>query len=162
MKIDTYQPTYQQGIVDLVLPIQQREFGIDITLAEQPDLTDIPGFFQKNKGQFWVAYDEKAEKVIGTVGLLDIGYRKGVIRKMFVVAQELLETLVSWSLDHGFSDIYLGTTAKYHAAHRFYEKNGFVEIPAWKLPDEFPLVRVDTKFYRRILPLTRDPYADCV
>jgi hypothetical protein len=34
------------------------------------------------------------------------------------------------------------------AAHRFYEKNGFSQITGAELPSEFPLVHVDTVFYR--------------
>ena len=34
----------QQGVLDVILPIQQREFGIPITEADQPDLTNIPVF----------------------------------------------------------------------------------------------------------------------
>ena len=45
----------QQGVLDVILPIQQREFGIPITQADQPDLTDIPGFYQSGTGGFWVA-----------------------------------------------------------------------------------------------------------
>jgi hypothetical protein len=49
------------------------------------------------------------------------------------------------------SDIFLGTTAKFLAAHRFYEKNGFHEIGRDELPAAFPVMTVDTKFYRRSL-----------
>jgi hypothetical protein len=45
-------------------------------------------------------------------------------------------------------EIYLGTTAKFLAAHRFYEKNGFEELLQSELPARFPLMSVDTKFYR--------------
>jgi hypothetical protein len=36
----------------------------------------------------------------------------------------------------------------YKAAHRFYEKNGFSEIKKAELPPNFPLLQVDTKFYK--------------
>jgi hypothetical protein len=48
-------------------------------------------------------------------------------------------------------ELYLGTTAKYLAAHRFYEKNGFREIARTALPESFPVMAVDTKFYTRTL-----------
>jgi hypothetical protein len=35
------------------------------------------------------------------------------------------------------------------AAHRFYEKNGFVEIAKEQLPESFPLMRVDNRFFKR-------------
>jgi RimJ/RimL family protein N-acetyltransferase len=42
----------------------------------------------------------------------------------------------------------LGTTDAFKAAHRFYEKNGFTEIPEHELPAMFPRMKQDTKFYR--------------
>lgn len=45
--------------------------------------------------------------------------------------------------------IYLGTTKKYLAAHRFYEKNAFRNIAKDGLPKTFSLVYVDTIFYQR-------------
>ena len=48
---------YANGVVEVILPIQQSEFDIPITLAAQPDLQDIPGFYQQGKGNFWIALD---------------------------------------------------------------------------------------------------------
>ena len=58
--IRTFEPGDEQGIADVILPIQRKEFGIAITAADQPDLTDIPGFYQTGKGQFWVAVKDGA------------------------------------------------------------------------------------------------------
>jgi GNAT superfamily N-acetyltransferase len=74
----------QQGVLNVILPIQQREFGISITEADQPDLTNIPGFYQARTGGFWVARSN--DEVVGTVGLKDIGLRQAALRKMFVAA----------------------------------------------------------------------------
>jgi GNAT superfamily N-acetyltransferase len=89
--------------------------------------------------------------------LLDIGNHQGALRKMFVkaafrgskynAAKLLLQQAVGWSKEHNISDIYLGTTEKFLAAHRFYEKNGFVQIDKKALPDSFPVMTVDTRFY---------------
>jgi hypothetical protein len=46
-------------------------------------------------------------------------------------------------------DLFLGTIDAFVAAHRFYERNGFVQIPAADLPEAFPLMGVDTRFYYR-------------
>jgi hypothetical protein len=40
------------------------------------------------------------------------------------------------------------TTQKFLAAHKFYEKNGFMEIRKNQLPDTFPIMKVDSKFYK--------------
>ncbi|MBN3469439.1 N-acetyltransferase [Pseudomonas savastanoi pv. phaseolicola] len=47
----------------------------------------------------------------------------------------------------GVTEMFLGTTDKFHAAHRFYEKHGFREIEKKDLPASFPLIAVDSKFY---------------
>jgi N-acetylglutamate synthase-like GNAT family acetyltransferase len=157
--IVSFSPKHADGVVAVILPIQQSEFAIPITLDTQPDLRDIPGFYQHGDGNFWVALDDR--KVVGTVALLDIGYKQAALRKMFVsathrgpehgVSKRLLDTLLAWCLARGVREVYLGTTAKYLAAHRFYEKNGFREITRAELPDSFPVMVVDTKFYCRAL-----------
>lgn len=65
VEIAPYSAIHQSGIVDVILPIQQSEFGIPVTLDDQPDLLDIPGFYQKGSGNFWVALHER--EVIGTL-----------------------------------------------------------------------------------------------
>jgi GNAT superfamily N-acetyltransferase len=157
--IRPYTPADADAVVAVILPIQQSEFGIPITLEAQPDLLDIPRFYQRDQGGFWVA--EVDGVVVGTIGLLDIGNRQGALRKMFVtrshrggehgVAAKLLETLVDWCRLRGFDEIFLGTTAAFHAAHRFYEKNGFEELTSDELPSSFPIMKVDTRFYARRL-----------
>ncbi len=148
-------PQDSAAIADVILPIQRNEFDIPITLEAQPDLADVPGFYQQGAGNFWVA--EVDGTVVGTIGLLDIGARQAALRKMFVaapyrgkeygVAQLLLRELLAWSAGRQLETIYLGTTDKFLAAHRFYEKNGFKEIERSLLPNAFPIMSVDTKFY---------------
>ena len=154
-----FSPAHQDGIVATILPIQTQEFGIPITLADQPDLLDIPGFYQRGDGNFWVALAD--EEVVGTLALLDLGESHGALRKMFVkapfrgreagVAAGLLDTLLRWAVSRKLRTLYLGTTEKFLAAHRFYEKHGFTEIPPSELPASFPVMAVDRKFYRRTL-----------
>ncbi|AJC78201.1 GCN5-related N-acetyltransferase protein [Rhizobium etli bv. phaseoli str. IE4803] len=143
-------------VLSVILPIQREEFGIDITADAQPDLRVIPDFYQSGKGQFWVAVKDCA--IVGTLGLKDIGHNQAALRKMFVasevrgrehgVAALLLERMFAHARDAGLTDIFLGTTDKFVAAHRFYEKNGFTEIAKSALPRAFPLMAVDNKFYR--------------
>jgi GNAT superfamily N-acetyltransferase len=56
-----------------------------------------------------------------------------------------------WCVNNGIEVILLGTVDRMQAAHRFYEKNGFVEIAKKALPNNFPIVQVDTKFYKLFL-----------
>src|SRR5689334_4227301 len=157
--IGRYSDIYKQDVANLIVDIQKNEFGIPINLQEQPDLKEIPNFYQINNGNFWIATVDKI--VIGTIGLLDIGGGRGALRKMFVkkeyrgsdfsVGQGLLDTLLNWSKQKGLSEIFLGTTEKFTAAHRFYEKNGFIRIERELLPKDFPIMKVDVKFYKYIV-----------
>lgn len=156
IRIDEFSSEYQEDILNLIVNIQQKEFGIAITAKDQPDLSSIKEFYQKGKGNFWVALLDK--KPVGTISLLDIGGDQAALRKMFVdknyrgpayrVAFNLLDTLLTWAKLKRIKDIYLGTTSKFLAAHRFYEKNGFCEITTGSLPNAFPVMKVDTKFYK--------------
>jgi N-acetylglutamate synthase-like GNAT family acetyltransferase len=157
IEIVPFSHEYGEGVVSVVLPIQQSEFGVPITLEQQPDLTSISDFYQRGAGNFWVALHER--EVVGTLGLVDIGERQVALRKMFVkapfrghthgVAVRLLQAALDWGGTKQLREVYLGTTSKYLAAHRFYEKNGFAEIPVERLPAAFPRMAVDTKFYWR-------------
>lgn len=143
------------GIFAVILPIQSAEFAIAITAADQPDLAEIGSFYQVGTGQFWVAEHDGA--IVGTIALKDIGNGQAALRKMFVaadyrgrehgVAARLLADLIDHARRQGIAQVYLGTTDKFLAAHRFYEKNGFVEVSKADLPVSFPLVAVDSKFY---------------
>ncbi len=154
-KIEEYSDKYKEEIIDLILNIQNNEFNISITAEQQPDLQNIEGFYKAGCGNFWVAI--ASGKVVGTISLLDIGNSQAALRKMFVhkdyrgsehgIANLLLSQLVDWSNSKSINAIFLGTTPKFLAAHKFYEKNQFKEIEKSNLPKRFPIMEVDTKFY---------------
>jgi len=161
IQIAPFEPRFAEGVVAVILPIQQSEFGIPVSLEDQPDLRDIAAFYQKEKGKgnFWVALADG--KVVGTVGLLDIGDNQAALRKMFVkgeyrgamhaAAHRQLAMLLAWCQTRQVRAIYLGTTARFLAAHRFYEKNGFREIARASLPETFPVMTVDNRVYCRLM-----------
>lgn len=146
-------------MLDLILSIQRDEYGIAITAQDQPDLSDIPAFYQSGSGDFWVACVNG--RLVGTIALRDIGSGQAALRKMFVaashrgrlagVAQALLDRLMAEARDRSVSHIWLGTTDLFLAAHRFYEKNGFGLVAAEHLPPSFPKMAVDSRFYRLAL-----------
>jgi GNAT superfamily N-acetyltransferase len=155
MKIEIYTEKYKQDIAALILNIQNNEFNVPLTLADQPDLLDIKNFYFKKNGCFWVAVED--EKLIGTIALIDFDNGQAALRKMFVhkdyrgkekgVGQLLLDTLFDWCKQKNITEIYLGTVEQLHAAKRFYVKNGFEKIDKSELPGNFPLMQVDTEFF---------------
>jgi GNAT superfamily N-acetyltransferase len=64
------------------------------------------------------------------------------------VARRLLQVFLEWCQLRNFHEVYLGTTARFLAAHRFYEKNGFWEIEQTELPGSFPVVFRDLKLIK--------------
>jgi N-acetylglutamate synthase-like GNAT family acetyltransferase len=160
LEIAPYQAGDLKGVLDVILPIQSDEFGVSVTRADQPDLENIDPFYQSGSGGFWVARHEGT--IVGTIGLKDIGGDMAAVRKMFVAsafrgkpfatAQHLFEALLDHARLKEVKELYLGTTDRFHAAHRFYEKNDFVRVGTDDLPPSFPRMAVDTIFYQRTLP----------
>jgi GNAT superfamily N-acetyltransferase len=155
IEVSPYVPADRDAVIALVLGIQQGEFGVPITLADQPDLADVPSAYQCGRGGFWTAKEEG--RLVGVVGLLD-GGGEVALRKMFVdadyrgrglaVAPQLLEALLAHARSRGVERIFLGTRPEMRAAHRFYEKHGFQRVAAGDLPAAFPRMAVDSVFYR--------------
>jgi GNAT superfamily N-acetyltransferase len=118
-------------------------------------LLDIETNYHKNGGNFWGAFI--GDELAGTIALINIGHNAGAIRKMFVkkeyrgkeigIAQQLLEVLLKYCHDKKIADIYLGTVAMLKAAHRFYERNGFVLTDIKDFPAYFPRMMADDTFY---------------
>jgi N-acetylglutamate synthase-like GNAT family acetyltransferase len=159
MKIEFYTKKYKAAVAELILDIQNNEFNVPITINEQTDLLDIESYYLKKNGNFWIALHD--EKLIGTIALIDIDNAQSALRKMFVhkdyrgkekgVGQLLLNTLIDWCTQKNINEIYLGTVEQLYAAKKFYIKNGFVEIDKRALPENFPLMQVDTEFFKLIL-----------
>ena len=159
VKIRPFEDSDGAAVTSLIVGIQRGEFAIAITPADQPDLASIPDFYQTGAGNFWVAVVD--DEVVGTLGLRDMGDGDVALRKMFVaskyrgephrVARRLLNAALAWAEEKKSRNIFLGTTSRFLAAHRFYEKNGFELVTRETLPPTFPLMAVDTRFYRRAL-----------
>lgn len=157
--IKEYSYENQSQVIDLILQIQQKEYHVPITKDDQPDLFKIEDYYQSGNGNFWVAlYDDK---VVGTISFLDIGNNEVALRKMFVkkefrgatynTASLLLDMAIHWGRERTINAIYLGTTPQFLAAHRFYEKKGFINVGFNELPKTFPVLKVDKRFYKYTL-----------
>jgi len=160
--IRPFKEAYRKKVTNLIIQIQRNEFGIDITLNDQPDLLRISQFYQSKNGNFWCAINS-FEEIIGTIALIDIEDRMGVIRKMFVrqdcrgkeknVAKDLLDVLENWAKKKQFTKLYLGTVDKLKAAQKFYFKNDYKIIDPSLLPTCFPRMLVDNLFFVKTLPI---------
>ncbi len=158
-EINKFEQPFTDQVCQLILNIQQNEFQVPITLADQPDLLNIRAVYQQNGGNFWIATSNSA--VIGSLGLIDCGGNIGCIRKMFVradwrgagkgVAQGLLFALEKWAMQHDLQGLYLGTIERLQAAIQFYVKNGFEPVNQEDLPSNFPRMDVDTLFFGKKL-----------
>lgn len=155
-RIQSFDPKYQSEVVDLIERIQVGEFSIPIEKGQRLELQSIASAFQKGKSNYWVALYN--EKVIGTIAVIDIGHQAFELRDVFLekpyrgkdrgYARQLLEAVFRWSKQHKVSTIYLGTTLAFRAAHRFYEKHGFLEIAKNEMPSYCQPMDCDEKFYR--------------
>ena len=144
-----------QQVIDIILPIQQIEFNVPITIEDQPDLHDIEANYHQTGGGFWGAMVDG--ELVGTIALIATGHQAGAIRKMFVkkdfrgkelgLAQQLLNQLIAYCKTNQITDLYLGTVDKLAAAIRFYERNNFKQIKKTDLPSYFPVMNADNVFY---------------
>jgi N-acetylglutamate synthase-like GNAT family acetyltransferase len=160
--IKIYSEKYQESVIKLILGIQRGEFDVPITIEQQPDLNDIGNFYQQRNGNFWVALH--GDRVVGTVALIDIGHAQVALRKMFVLesfrgkeyrtGQLLLDAALEWMKDKKCHEVFLGTLDVFAAAQKFYLKNGFEEITKDKLPENFPRMPLDNRFFKKRIRLS--------
>lgn len=158
-QIKPFEQRYQSEVFALIQKIQVDEFDIPIEDAQCKELESISESFQKENGNYWMALFN--EKVIGTIAVIDIGHHAFELRDVFLdeahrgsvtqFAKQLFDTVLVWSKEHGVNAIYLGTTLKFQAAHRFYEKNGFREIARSDMPPYCQPMECDEKFYQFVL-----------
>jgi N-acetylglutamate synthase-like GNAT family acetyltransferase len=155
MTIEPLQPTDVAQIANFVLGIQNGEFNLGFAPHEQPDLLNLSAFYAA--GGFWVAKADR--ELVGTIGLQRLNEETAILRKLFVkrelrgttpkVAQHLFDRLLTAARPLGFRTIYLDTPAVAAASHRFYERNGFVEVTDKQtLPATYRYPDRDSRVYR--------------
>lgn len=149
--------TIRKQIVNMVAHIQKNEFLIPITAEINSGILKAENeYYYHNSYNFWYAVNEDG-KILGSIGLKKINNQHAEIKKLFVipeyrskgVAQKLLDTLLKAAAKHKFHVLTLGTTDKFHAAHKFYAKNDFALISQKELPRGFEQNPFDTLFFRK-------------
>jgi N-acetylglutamate synthase-like GNAT family acetyltransferase len=119
-----------------------------LTLDDQPDLLDVPGYYMNGGGNFWVAVTA-SERIVGCIGLQRLSDTVGVLKKFFVSVDyrgpahrysgALFSTLKSFAAAHHMSQIILDSPAVATRSHRFYERMGFrrVTVEQLRVPYDF-------------------------
>lgn len=139
MEIREYEERWHDQVCDLVLSVQNDEYGIGLPLEEQLDLVDIQGTFAGGGG-FWVALE--GGRVVGCIGLLRKAEDGGVLKKFFVDARmrgtgtglALYRRLEDFCRAEGVRTVVLDTPSVATRSHCFYRKAGFVETTRGDLP----------------------------
>ena len=153
MDVVSYRDEYKQQVIDLILHIQNDEAKIDLPIEEQPDLLDIPRFYEKNGGRFWVAVN--GDDVIGTIAFMNYGNGNAVLKKFFVrsdwrgkrVGLALYQTVIRYLRDHGYRQAMLDTPSVATDSHRFYERAGFRRIERSEMPFDYSYPDRDSYLY---------------
>ena len=64
------------------------------------------------------------------------------------VGQNLMDACFELAKSQDHDVMWLGVWEYNPRAQRFYEKNGFIEVAKEQLPPSFPVMKVDSRFYR--------------
>ncbi|WP_349305494.1 GNAT family N-acetyltransferase [Bacillus sp. FJAT-50079] len=132
-----YDDTYKEDVIQLVLHIQNVEYGVGISIEEQPDLLDIQSNYINDGGNFWVALNENG-KVVGSIGLQKKTNEVAILKKFFVykeyrgkelgIGTSLYKALLDFANKQRFLKVILDTPSKATRSHSFYKKVGFKEV----------------------------------
>lgn len=131
-KIIPFEEKYLDQVKDLIgnlLVFTGALSPSDLPIDDE-DLGTIPTTYS-GKGGFWLAI--LGDRVIGTVGLKEMGDNIAKLKRMFVASdlhgKGVGEALLDYALNHaktqGFTKIILNTNEHMTRAHHFYEKHGF-------------------------------------
>ncbi|MCE5221807.1 MAG: GNAT family N-acetyltransferase [Clostridium sp.] len=141
--VQIYDDRYKQEVLELILHVQNVEYGVDLSIEDQPDILDIIKNYINDDGCFWIALNEHG-KVIGSIGLQRKSEKVAVLKKFFVyneyrgkehgVGALLYNYLLSFAKERGISIIILDTPSVATRSHSFYKKVGFKEITKDDLP----------------------------
>lgn len=134
MEIIQYKDEFKDGVIELILDIQNNEAKINLSISEQPDLLSIHEAYINHGGNFWVAVDKGY--IVGTIALMRIDDEWSVLKKFFVrsdyrsqkIGLALYDKLLEFAKEKGFLHIILDTPSVATKSHSFYEHAGFRKI----------------------------------
>lgn len=121
----------------LTIRLQQRKDGENDFLTtplydSQPDLKGMQSYYVEPGGNFFIARDTSSNEIAGFIGLKKIGATEGEIKRMAVmpnyrrqkIGTRLVEAIVAWASEAGFTKISLYTGDKEKALD-IYKSAGF-------------------------------------
>ncbi|MFX0067093.1 MAG: GNAT family N-acetyltransferase [Candidatus Hermodarchaeota archaeon] len=135
MEIREYQEKDKKGILELQDEFEKEffsEFYSNPIRAEwELDLHNIPFYFLKKGGNFWVI--EKNNEIIGMTGIILVGGNTAELTRMRIrsshrrqgLGKKLLITVENYCRSLGISTIVLNTAARLNAARKLYENHGY-------------------------------------
>ena len=146
-----YSPKFKKQTISLVKKVLEKEFKLKVNPKKRADLYNIEEYYQKQGGNFWIALDKGI--VIGTVGLRNMGKKRGFLKRMYVsrkyrgkgIAKNLFLKLLDFAKKNKYKNIFAPTIEEMIAANKFYQKQGFKRISS--LPSDFYLEE-DKLFYK--------------
>lgn len=132
------------GLVSLIRSIYEEYPGCIFDLEnEQPELKRPASYFSRAKGRLWVA--ESHGQVIASLGFLPAEEPAGIeLQKVYLrrdqrgsdLARRMFEIALAAARADGARFIELWANTRFQAAHRFYEKLGFVRSRGERLLDD--------------------------
>lgn len=135
MEIIEYNNKYREQTINLLIDVAVIEYGF----SEWKDeiLSFKNEFFKNNGGNCWIAIENNT--VVGTISLRKIDDNSAEVKNLYIrkdkrgastLGQDLLNTLVNYAKQIGYSRLQLDALKKFERSIRFYEKNGFYLIKA--------------------------------
>lgn len=132
-----YQEKYYFQTKELVLNIMEKELEIPVEVIHKTtnDIYDICAKYIENDGNFWVAIDNMANKVIGTIGVMRIDNNNAELKRFYVkknyrgmhIGANLYQIAEKFSKEKEIENLYLVTGNKSIKAKKIYNKNGWHE-----------------------------------
>ncbi len=142
MAIRPYQPGDEANIIalnDTVL----KEFGMAFDKILDRDILDIPQYYTKRNGQYFVLVDDSqgGELIVGSIAVSKISNKVCKLRHFYILneyrkrgfGKQLYEKAVGFIRAAGYNEIWLSTARQFEDAIRFYEHAGFQRSlkPLW-------------------------------
>ncbi len=121
---------FSEKVKTFLIDVCIQEFGFE-AWREELETTDREKY-KRTGGIFLIALDKNGD-IIGTIGLENMNDGVGLLKTMYVrkdyrgskIAQNLMNTLINFSLKNNYTKLQLGTHKELERAVNFYKKNGF-------------------------------------